>query len=241
MWHPDIPAEYRNAIVTGDARELAKRIPDESVDLIFTDPPYIGDVLPLYEWLGREAYRILKPDSALLCFFGTGFLDSVLPALKGGGLTYRWLLDVKWAGLPLFNGKIAMAGQRCLWLEKGKSNPVSMVKDTWVVSQVSSGNVKYYNESETSGGQRINGQQNWGKDFETVAKWTAAFIDETQVTLDPFTGLGTMPAGARLTGRNYIAFEQDPAIAERARERVANTQSPLFVAMPQQMEMEPLP
>lgn len=36
----DIPPEYLNQIVTGDARELAKRIPDESVDLIFTDPIY---------------------------------------------------------------------------------------------------------------------------------------------------------------------------------------------------------
>ena len=29
-----------NTIITGDARELAKAIPDESVDLIFTDPVY---------------------------------------------------------------------------------------------------------------------------------------------------------------------------------------------------------
>ena len=29
-----------NSIITGDARELSKAIPDASVDLIFTDPPY---------------------------------------------------------------------------------------------------------------------------------------------------------------------------------------------------------
>jgi hypothetical protein len=38
-----------NGIYCGDARELAKAIPDESVDLIFTDPIY--DRIDDYRWL----------------------------------------------------------------------------------------------------------------------------------------------------------------------------------------------
>ncbi|MHA1418630.1 MAG: hypothetical protein ACTSPO_06625, partial [Candidatus Heimdallarchaeaceae archaeon] len=30
----------RNKIILGDALEVLKKIPDESVDLVFTDPPY---------------------------------------------------------------------------------------------------------------------------------------------------------------------------------------------------------
>lgn len=33
-WHPDMPGDFKNQIVTGDARELARAIPDESVDLL---------------------------------------------------------------------------------------------------------------------------------------------------------------------------------------------------------------
>jgi len=40
-----------------------------------------------------------------------------------------------------------------------------------------------------------------------------------------------------MLGRNYIAFEIDPATADLARERVRNTQPPLFVPEPEQMEM----
>ena len=40
-----------------------------------------------------------------------------------------------------------------------------------------------------------------------------------------------------MLGRHYVAFEIDPNVAERARERVANTQMPLFVPEPEQMEM----
>ncbi len=37
---------------------------------------------------------------------------------------------------------------------------------------------------------------------------------------------------------HHIAFEIDLDIAERARQRIANTQPPLFVMPPQQIEME---
>ena len=63
-WHPDIPEEYRNKIVTGDARVLAERIPDESIDLIFTDPVY--DRIDDYRWLAETAARVLRNNGSLL-------------------------------------------------------------------------------------------------------------------------------------------------------------------------------
>jgi len=59
-WHPGMPKEYRNQIVTGDARELAKAIPDESIDLVFTDPVY--DRIDDYRWLAETAARVLEPE-----------------------------------------------------------------------------------------------------------------------------------------------------------------------------------
>ncbi len=32
---------YLDRLTVGDRRELARVIPDESIDLIFTDPPYL--------------------------------------------------------------------------------------------------------------------------------------------------------------------------------------------------------
>ena len=53
-----------NGIYCGDARELAKAIPDESVDLIFTDPVY--DRIDDYRWLAECASRVLKSSGTLL-------------------------------------------------------------------------------------------------------------------------------------------------------------------------------
>ena len=65
-----------------------------------------------------------------------------------------------------------------------------------------------------------------------------ALTDDQSIVFDPFTGGGTVPAVCKMLGRNYIAFEIDPDTAERARQRVANTQPPLFVLQPEQAEME---
>jgi ubiquinone/menaquinone biosynthesis C-methylase UbiE len=91
-WHPDMPMEYRNKIVTGDARLLAPAIPDESVDLIFTDPVYqnIDD----YRWLAETAVRVLKPGGDVLVYLGHYHLALVLQAMTPF-LDYRWLLVEK--------------------------------------------------------------------------------------------------------------------------------------------------
>ena len=81
-WHPGIPEEYRNQVVTGDARELAKRLPDESVDLIICDPPYFRiankewdkqwkSIQEYADWClawGKEACRVLKKNGSAYIF-----------------------------------------------------------------------------------------------------------------------------------------------------------------------------
>src|SRR5437660_1379021 len=78
-----------NEIITGDARELAKSIPDESIDLIFTDPPYLQKYLSLYDWLSQEAVRVLKPGGFLLSYIGTYWKADIMASL-GRHLTYYW-------------------------------------------------------------------------------------------------------------------------------------------------------
>ncbi|MBX5462983.1 MAG: hypothetical protein IRZ28_18080 [Steroidobacteraceae bacterium] len=45
----------------GDFRVLSETIDDDSIDLVFTDPPYDGESVQLYEDAARIAARILKP------------------------------------------------------------------------------------------------------------------------------------------------------------------------------------
>lgn len=214
-WHPDIPEEYRNQIVTGDARELAKRIPDESVDLIFTDPVY--DRIDDYRWLAETAARVLKPDRACLAWQGVKWLSDTLAAMNS--LNYKWLFSWYQSnrrghadfGYPLWTP--------LLWHEKGKSKPFYPVQDIRAIPFSGS-----------------NGH-NWQKQLDLVVYWLDAFTQPDDIVWDAFTGGGTVPAVCKMLGRNYIAFEIDPETAEAARKRVQNTQPPLFILEPEQMEL----
>jgi len=54
----------------GDFRDLAEELKDDSVDLIFTDPPYDDKSLPLYEQMAEVAARVLKPGGSLVSYCG---------------------------------------------------------------------------------------------------------------------------------------------------------------------------
>jgi len=55
--------------------------------------------------------------------------------------------------------------------------------------------------------------------------------------LDPMVGGGTVPAVCKMLNRRYLAFEIDPDTAELARQRVAQTQPPLPLVIPEQQTM----
>jgi len=220
-WHPDMPQEYRNQIVTGDARVLAPRIPDESIDLIFTDPIY--DQIDDYRWLAETAARVLKPDRACLVFCGIGYLPKAIAAL-GDTLAYRWQFAVMQKSGPTYPSKRFFhkgfnKWHTCLWYEKGKGDPVRHIVD-FIIS-----------------GNDYNNPHQWYKGVDSYRHWLDRFIDNGSVVFDPFAGGGTIPAVCKQLGRNYIAFEIGPETADLARERVRNTQPPLFVPEPEQMEM----
>lgn len=63
------------------------------------------------------------------------------------------------------------------------------------------------------------------------------FTEPGDIVFDPVCGSATTLAAAWGLGRNYIGFEIDPAIAEQSRQRVANTQPPLYLEMPKQATM----
>ncbi len=218
-WHPDMPESYKNKIVTGDARELAKAIPDESMDLIFTDPVY--DRIDDYKWLARTAIRVLKPDSTALVWCGKRLAAHCQIAMEEVGLEYVYTLDYVVPAKPyrLMYYHLFLWTTPCLWMQKGRSIPNRWLPDT-IISR-----------------QSTKGSHVWNKNPEAMSSWLEAFSTIDSVVFDPFTGSGTIPSVCKILERNYVAFEIDPKTAENARQRVANTQVPMFQVQPTEMKM----
>lgn len=209
-----------NGIYTGDAMELAKAIPDESVDLIFTDPVYWE--IEHYRWLAEMAARVLKDDGQALIYQAHKWLPETMEALRP--LRFVWTLGERMVGAQARYWPLKMfIGRRpLLWYCKDTVRPFSRMT------------------SDFSGAISTTGDNfKWHKRIGRLFKWMRVLSEDGAVILDPFCGGGSLPAVCKQLGRHYLAFEIDPATAELARERVRNTQPPLFVAdaQPEQSRM----
>ena len=84
--------------IQGDCEQVMSGFPSSAVDFILTDPPYLvgftdrsgrsiandknGDWLPP---VSREMFRVLKPDSLAVSFYGWNRVDQFMAAWKAAG------------------------------------------------------------------------------------------------------------------------------------------------------------
>jgi DNA modification methylase len=205
-------------IYTGDAKLLSEAIPDESVDLIFADPVY--DRIEDYEWLAETATRVLKPGCSVLAFCPHVMFESAI-AFKRAGLELNPLLEHYNPGAlgRMFKYRLQMNLIPCLWASKGRAVSKWQFLQALSIASGARGHL-------------------WGKAHGMIFYRMQKFTDDSAIVFDPFTGGGTVPAVCKQLNRSYLAFEIEPETAVLARERVRNTQPPLFVLDAEQQAME---
>jgi hypothetical protein len=197
-----------SSLTVGDSRELAKAIPDESIDLIFTDPPYPKKYLPLYGWLAETAARVLKPGGFLCAMAGGYYLDKVFEQMSGKGL--RWYFKVE-----LFNG-----GNKCTVVFPRRmvtrTKPILM----WTKGK---GKIQIWQMTDVYKGQGPDKRfHEWGQE-EGSARYCIDYIvgaSHKAMLWEPFAGGGATLVACKALGVDYIAFEQDPQAAAKASARL---------------------
>lgn len=221
MWHPDIPVDYRDRVVCGDARMLSEIMPDNSIDLIFTDPPYLKEYLPLYGWLANESARLLKPGGYLFAYGAGEHIPELIKQFSVPGLQYFWLIVLLHnGGYPRVWYKHLMSGYKPVFVyTKGKPGIAP-----WQSTVCTDSADKRFHE--------------WGQGTGMALKTIELLTKPGDIVFDPFCGSGTVPAVCRQLGRHHIAFEIDPATAHNAQHRIDNTQPPLFVLDDEQLSLD---
>ena len=98
----------RHWLACGDCVEIMRKLPDDSIDSIVTDPPY-GIGFMGAEWdqsvpsdeFAKEALRLLKPGGHIIAFAATRTVHRLAVALEDAGFEIRdqiaWLT---WQGFP---------------------------------------------------------------------------------------------------------------------------------------------
>jgi len=215
-------------ILHGDLSELCKDLPDNSIDMIFTDPPYPREFLPLFSVLGEVANRVLKPGGYLFTYTGQYFLPEVIANVSHGDLVYYWCCaTLHTGGIRIVRATGAQNGWKpILVFAKGKPGVHRVFSDKYTGTRS-----KVYHE--------------WGQDESTAAYYILQFTEEGDTVLDPFCGGGTTAYACAQLNRNCITMDVDPKAVETSQERVMmvqrylvpdkDLQAPLWA--PQEMEL----
>ena len=112
---------------------MGKELNNDSIDLIFTDPPYDEESIPLYGELARVTQRVLKTGGSLITFIGHYGLFKIGKQITDNSqLEYHWLFVVKHNGhtARMWKQRVWPRYKPLLWFyEPGNGNGPTMYRD----------------------------------------------------------------------------------------------------------------
>jgi 16S rRNA G966 N2-methylase RsmD len=195
-------------IILGDFRLNADIIKDESVDLIFTDPPYDRATIPQYEDLAKLAARVLCKGGSLICYVGHYAIPDILP-LMTPHLTFHWVLCVlHTGGNKNFPGKnVMVAWKPLLWFTKGARWNSTQIRDC--ISSEKGEKDKYHE---------------WAQGTVDAGYCIEHLTRKRGLVLDPFCGGASTGEAALRLGRKFVAFEINGSTVKKARGRIKRIQ-----------------
>jgi DNA modification methylase len=215
--------EFINKVTCGDCLELLKKLPDESVDLIITDPPYNlnkdfdNDNLTEKDFINfltpiiNEMVRVIKPKHSIIIFFDNG------------------------KQLPLF--------WKCLFKSKAhfqracnfyKPNDCSMPHNRTLRTSEAFFIISSTPELNHDGDNYIHDclignhtrKEHWfhptAKAIKVIKELIKANSLKGWVVLDPFLGSGTTAVACKRLDRRFIGVEISPEYCKIAEKRLAN-------------------
>ena len=190
-------------LLLGDFREKGREITDESVDMVFTDPPYAEDALPLWDALGEFAHRILKPGGILLSYAGNLYIPQIHQML-GRHLQYFWTFAVRHTGGNTF--------VRTLKIQQAYKPILGYFKPPFTQS--------WEPFCDMVSGGRSKENHRWEQPVEEAQYFLRALCPPNGTVCEPMMGSGsTVIAGIGLSMSCY-GIEIDTTSFAKAKERI---------------------
>ena len=189
----------------GDFREVGQQIRDQSIDLIFTDPPYIDeDSLDLYQGLSELGNRVLKDGGSCLCYVTQTMLHQVLNVMSKN-LDYYWIISIKHGGNNGRHGRgIFVEWKPILWFVKGKKKRSSDFVADFVYSTPP---------------EKI--LHRWEQSTKEAEYYISHLSVVGEVVLDPMMGTGTTGVSSLSCSRNFVGIEKEKKTFDIARGRIS--------------------
>lgn len=196
-----------------DCRTSLAALADESVDIIFTDPPYLADLYAeAYGILAEHAPRVLKPGGWLLTYAPQYHLPQIMQIL-GEGLEYYWIVAQR--NQQNANAIVYARYVMAMW------KPILVYAKPPVERPPKA-------FCDMVSGKRQKRYHAWEQSIHEALHLLCRFARPGDLVLDPFAGSGTIPLAAKLLGLRSIGYEIDPATCRIAMRRMEQTPLDLF-------------
>lgn len=185
-----------------DFREL--EIESNSIDLVFTDPPYPAEFLDLWYDLGEFAAKALRPSGMLVAYSGQFHLPEVIQALCSH-LEYVWLGSLHTPGQhnQIMQRHVRSAAKPLLFFAAPPAEPGCWFDDAYVSEE------------------RKKDLHDWQQSPGAARYYIETLTDPAALVCDPFLGSGTTAFVAHELGRSFIGCDTDESAVATARARFA--------------------
>ena len=184
--------DERIKIIHGDFREFLTDIPNNSVDLIFTDPIYLREHLSDWSDLSLFASQKLKQGKLLACYSSTNILDESIKRLSEH-LCYVWTMAVIYPSYqkPHFIYCIDGLWKPILLFSKGTYQPEGWIKDI------------------INGDGITNEHHKWEQGIKEAEYIIKNLSVEHDLIVDPFLGSGTTALASKMLNRRFTGSDVD--------------------------------
>ncbi len=208
------PEDFIDKIICGDCLDLIKLIPNNSIDIVLTDPPYglkkeviSGDAdLNLFYKILSECDRVLKDNSFFITFFSTKFLPCLF---VNNPFNYFWQI-VLYCPEGRVRSPIGYTKfMSCFIFKKGEPKIICWNKDIFVDTP----------------GRMVEPDEGYidhptPKPKHFIKEILKMFTKDNDLILDPFIGSGSTAVACLQLNRKFIGFEIEEKYYKIALERV---------------------
>lgn len=230
-------------LMLGDCLERMKEIPDGSVDLVLTDPPYgttacKWDTVIDLDQMWAELERIIKPNGAIV-IFGSEPFSSALRMSNIKQYKYDWVWDKKLpSGMQLAKYRPMMRHENVVVFcfngtpnyypiktpQKKRTGKIYSKSETSPIAY-DDGKLKTYTEKNPQ--SILEFYKRDGKSLHPTQKPVAlleylikTYTNDGEAVLDFTMGSGSTGVACINTGRDFIGIELDPDYFDIAKQRI---------------------
>ena len=215
----------------GDCLELMKNIPDGSVDLVLTDPPYLCDYSRhdsksrfakkiandennsanegMIERYLQECFRIMKDDTAIYCFCNYKKIDFFKQQIEKAGFNLKNIIiwDKQRNGMGDLSTTFGYSYEFIIFASKGQPKiRGKRIPDVWQFARVKPKEQTHQNQ----------------KPIDLLKQAIEKSSDEGAIVFDGFMGSGSTGVACVETGRSFIVIELAECHFETAKARIEN-------------------